>query len=154
MDQTQGKGLSHRDHTPAPCPGPRPWARDVVLLLRAPIPLLTVMCRRDLKQEREEGGREEARPDSLPSLPLPTLCPHAGFAVSSGGGRTPHARAQGRMCVGAGIAAWCSQPWALSPDCTLLSDTLPPAAHNRTLHKATPCGSQPNWGHPLAPSPC
>lgn len=69
-------------------------------------------------KRREEGGREEASPDSLPSLPL--LSKHGIFAMSAVGGKAPPAGAQGWMCVWAGIAPRCSQPQAHDPYCALL----------------------------------
>lgn len=150
VDQTQGKGLSHGDYTPTPCPGSGPWARDVVSLLGAPVPLLKGMCGTDLKgeQERKVGGRRQGQVLLPPCLSqcfanMRSLrCPQEA--------KHPPARAQGWMRVGAGIAAQCGQPWAHNPDRVLLSVPLPPAVPSRTPPRATPQGSPPNWGHPPA----
>lgn len=88
MDQTQGKGLSHTDYTHTL---PQVWAlgqrHGFAPWGSRPI------AKSDVWKREQEGGREEARPGSLPSLPLPVLCKHNVFTVSSGGQKTPPARA-------------------------------------------------------------
>lgn len=153
MDQTQDKGLSHGDYTPTPCPGPGPWARDVVSLLGAPVPLLTVMCGRDLKGERERkvGGRRRGQILFPPCLSQ-RFANTRSLQCPQEEGKQPPPGAQGWMRVGAGIAAWCGQLQAHNPDRVLPSVPLPPAVPSRTPPRATLRGSPHDRGHPPAPS--
>lgn len=69
--------------------------------------------------------------------------------MSAGGGKTPPARAQGWMCVWAGIAPWCGQPQAHDPivPCSLSPFLmLSPAGH----HPEPPHRS-PHPGPPVCP---
>lgn len=114
-------------------------------------PTAQIMHGRDLKGERKVGGRRRVKTLFPPSL-FSALCKHSIFAMSAGGGKTPHARAQGWVCVWAGIAPWCSQPQAGDPDCALLSVPLPHAVPSRTPTRVTPQKSPPSQGHLSAPS--
>lgn len=98
---------------------------------------------------RWEGGGE-ARFSSLPASPsaLQTQCL---CNVLRRRETPPAARARGWMRVGAGIAAWCGQPWAHDPDRALLSVLLPPAVPSRIPPRATPWGSPHDKGP--APTP-
>lgn len=103
------------------------------------------------KRREEGGGGRRVKILFPPSLFL-ALCKHGIFALSAGGGTTPPARAQGWVCVWAGIAPWCSQLQARDPDCALLSVPLPHAVPSRTPPRATPQKSPPSQGRLSAPS--
>lgn len=137
VDQSEGKSLSHRDYTPTLCP--RPAARDVVSLLRAPVSLLKVMCRRGLNEEREEGGREEARGR------FSSLCASASTLQAWHLGNVLRRR-ENSPCTCPGLdVSWGRDHWpALDTNPTL----LPPTVRRRT---PLPWETPPDWGHPLVP---
>ena len=104
------------------------------------------------RRAREEGGREEARPDSLPSLPLPVLCKREVFAMSSGGGKTPSCTClRLDVCWGRDCCTVWPAPGTGSRSCPALH---PPSSRcpQQDTPRATPQGSTPGWGHPPVPS--
>lgn len=135
--------ITHPHPAPGLGLGPETWFPSSGLPSHCPNDVRKTFKRR----AGEEGGREEARPDSLPSLPLPVLCKHEGFAMSSGGGKT-----LSRTCPRLDVRCdrFC-QSQAHDPSHVLLSVPLPPAVPSRTSPRATPWGSPPSWGHPPAP---
>lgn len=101
-------------------------------------------------KRREEGGREEASPDSPPSLPLlSTLQTHI-FPMSVGGGKTPPAGAQGWMYVWAGIAPHIASPrhmTRLCPTRCFLSSCCP----QQDTTQSQPTGVPIQPGPPVCP---
>lgn len=110
-----GQGpITQRLHTYT-LPQAWPWARDVVSLLGAPIPLLTVMHGRDLKGERGrwEGGGE-ARFSSLPASPCALQTRHLCSVLRRKENTSLHVPQAGCM-LGQGLLHGVASPGHMTP---------------------------------------